>query len=157
FFRYQHPRALNNNPATRWIYTALFTTAGSRIDPAMYTAFVDGSANWMRPRHPISHDGITAAVIDNQSNAIRIRDLDRYTLWVNDAPGNVQLSYAISGNVLRVESLRNDAGAVNGQNFFAVEQNPGFGGIYSYGQVIQFEITAIAGHESAQTYNDFMY
>ncbi|HKU16168.1 MAG TPA: family 31 carbohydrate-binding protein [Steroidobacteraceae bacterium] len=157
FFRYQGPRALNNNPATQWIYTALFTTAGSRIDPALRASFTDGSANWMRPRHPISHDGITAAVIDNQSNAIRIRDLDRYTLWVNDAPGNVALSYAISGNVLRVESLRNDAGAVNGQNFFAVEQNPGFGGIYSYGQVIQFEITAIAGRESAQTYNDFMY
>lgn len=157
FFRYLHPRALNNNLATRWIYTALFTTAGARINPASYTAFTDGSSNWMRPRHPISHDGITAAVIDNQSNAIRIRDLDRYTLWVNDAPGNVQLQYAISGSVLRVESLRNDAGAVNGQNFFAVEQNPGFGGIYSYGQVIQFEITAIAGRESSQTYNDFMY
>jgi chitodextrinase len=157
FFRYQHPNQLNNNPATRWIYTALFTTAGTRVNPAAYTAFTDGSANWMRPRHPISHDGITAAVIDNQSNAIRIRDLDRYTLWVNDSPGSVQLQYAISGSVLRVESLRNDASTVNGQNFFAVEQNPGFGGIYSYGQVIQFEITAIAGHESAQTYNDFMY
>jgi chitodextrinase len=157
FFRYLHPRALNNNPATRWIYTALFTTAGARINPASYTPFIDGSANWMRPRHPISHDGITAAVIDNQSNAIRIRDLDRYTLWVNDSPGNVQLNYAISGSVLRVESLRNDAGAVNGQNFFSVEQVPGFGGIYAYGQVIQFEITAVAGHEGSQTYNDFMY
>ncbi|HMN47222.1 MAG TPA: family 31 carbohydrate-binding protein [Povalibacter sp.] len=157
FFRYQHPNPLNNTLSSRWIYTALFTTAGARVNPAAYTPFVDGSANWMRPRHPISHDGITAAVIDNQSNAIRIRDLDRYTLWVNDSPGNVQLNYAISGSVLRVESLRNDAGAVNGQNFFAVEQNPGFGGIYSYGQVIQFEITAIAGRESAQTYNDFMY
>lgn len=157
FFRYQHPNPLNNTLSSRWIYTALFTTAGSRIDPALRATFTDGSSNWMRPRHPISHDGITAAVIDNQSNAIRIRDLDRYTLWVSDAPGNVALNYAISGSVLRVESLRNDAGAINGQNFFAVEQNPGFGGIYSYGQVIQFEITAIAGRESSQTYNDFMY
>ena len=156
FFRYAHPTSLNNNPAHRWLYTAPFTTAGNRVNPAAYPSFTDGSANWMRFRHPISQDGTTAAVLDAQHNADRLRFLDRYTIWVDDSPGNVQLNLGLSGSVLRNESLRSNGGP-NGQQFFAITQNPGFGGIYSYGQVIQFEVTAIAGGTGAQTYNDFSY
>ncbi len=156
FFRYAHPTSLNNNPAHRWLYTAPFTTAGSRVSPSGYASFTDGSANWMRFRHPISQDGTTAAVLDAQHNADRLRNLDRYTIWVDDRPGNVQLQLGLAGSVLRNESLRSNGGP-NGQQFFAVTQSPGFGGIYSYGQVIQFEVTAVAGATGAQTYNDFSY
>ncbi len=156
FFRYKQPGQLNSNPSTAWVYTAYFTTAGSRVNPRAYTAFVDGSANWMRFRHPISHDGVTAAILDAQHNNDLLRHLDRYTLWVNDTPGNVKLNFQISGNVLRVESMTR-ADNVNGQQFFAVNQNPGFDDAFSYGQVISFEITAVAGRTGAQTYNDFTH
>ena len=158
FFRYEHPtHSLNNNPAHRWLYTGLYTTEGATINPANYDSFTDGSANWMRFRHPISHDGTTAAVLDAQHNNDRLRNLDRYLVWVDDSPGNVQLGLNIAGNLIRNESMRNTAGGPNGQQFFAVNQNPGFGGVYSYGQVIQFELTAVAGGTGAQTYNDFSY
>ncbi len=158
FFRYLHPtHSLNNNPAHRWIWTGLFTTEGARVDPHNYPAFTDGSANWMRFRHPVSHDGTTAAVLDAQHNNDLLRNLDRYNVWVDDSPGNVQLGFDVDGSVLRVESMRNTAGGPNGQQFFALNQNPGFDGVYSYGQVIAFEISAVAGATGAQTYNDFSY
>ena len=158
FFRYLHPtHSLNNNPAHQWIYTGPFTTAGARVDVNNYPSFVDGSANWMRFRHPVSQDGTTAAVLDAQHNNDRLGNLDRYLIWVEDSPGNVQLRLDVAGSVLRNESMRNTAGGPNGQQFFAVTQNPGFDNVYSYGQVIQFEVTAIAGATGAQTYNDFSY
>ena len=158
FFRYLHPtHSLNNNPAHQWIYTGPFTTAGSRVNPNGYASFTDGSSNWMRFRHPISQDGTTAAVLDAQHNNDLLRNLDRYNIWVNDSPGNVQFNLEVAGSVLRNEALRNTAGGPNGQQFFAVNQNPGFGNTFSYGQVIQFEVTAIAGASGAQTYNDFSY
>ena len=156
FFRYEHPTSLNNNPAHRWLYTAPFTTRGARVDPNNYPAFTDGSSNWMRFRHPISGDGTTAAVLDAQHNNDRLRNLDRYTIWVDDSAGNANIGFSIAGNVLRNEALRSGGGP-NGQQFFAINQNPGFQNVFSYGQVIQFEITAIAGASGAQTYNDFSY
>ena len=92
-----------------------------------------------------------------QHNNDLLRNLDRYNIWVDDSPGNVQLGFDIDGSVLRVESMRNTAGGPNGQQFFALTQNPGFQGVYSYGQVIAFEVTAVAGNTGAQTYNDFSY
>ncbi len=158
FFRYLHPsHSLNNNPAHQWIWTGFFTTEGSRVDPHNYPAFTDGSANWMRFRHPVSHDGTTAAILDAQHNNDLLRNLDRYNIWIDDTPGNVQVGFDVDGNVIRNESMRNTAGGPNGQQFFALTQNPGFGGVYSYGQVIQFEISAVAGNTGAQTYNDFSY
>lgn len=156
FFRYKQPGTLTSNPATAWAYTGYFTIAGARVNPNAYTAFVDGSANWMRFRHPISHDGVTAAILDAQHNNDLLRNLDRYTVWVNDSPGNVQLNFTVSGSVLRVESMTR-ADNPNGQQFFAVNQNPGFGNAFSYGQVISFELTAVAGRTGAQTYNDFSH
>ena len=171
FFRYVHPSALNNNPATAYIYTGSFTTEGGRLPVVngrpQYEPFTDGSANWMRMRHPVSQDGVTAAVLDAQHNADRLRNLDRYTIWVDDSPGNVNMNGVITGNVLRNEAMRNP-GSPNGQQFFAVNTNNfgfpnsnegqlGWGDLFSYGQVIQFEITAIAGSTGAQTYNDFSY
>ena len=157
FFRYLHPtHSLNNDPAHQWIYTGPFTTA-SRVDVTAYPSFTDGSSNWMRFRHPVSHDGVTAAILDAQHNNDRLRNLDRYLIWVDDAPNNVQLGLTLNGSVIRNESMRNTAGGPNGQQFFAVNQNPGFGNLYSYGQVIQFELTAVAGATGAQTYNDFSY
>ena len=158
FFRYLHPtHSLNNNPAHQWIYTGPFTTAGSRVNPNGYSSFVDGSSNWMRFRHPVSHDGTTAAILDAQHNNDLLRNLDRYNIWVNDSPGNVQFNLQVAGSILRNEALRNTAGGPNGQQFFAVNRNPGFGNVFSYGQVIQFEVTAVAGGTGAQTYNDFSY
>ncbi len=156
FFRYVHPLPLNNNPASAYIYTAPFTIS-SRVDPANYTPFTDGSANWMRFRHPVAHDGITAAVIDAQHNGDRLRHLDRYVIYVDDAPGNVQLTVGVQGNIVRNDVHRNDAGNINGQQQFSLTQNPGFGNAFSYGQTIQFELTAVAGGTGAQTYNDFSY
>ena len=160
FFRYQHvTHALNNNPATRWIWTGLFTTKGARVDPNNYPSFVDGSSNWMRFRHPVSHDGTTAAVLDAQHNNDLLRNLDRYTIWVEDSPGNVQMKGQINGNVIRNEALRNTAGGPNGQQFFSAIANGGlgWGNYFSYGQTISFEITAVAGKTGAQTYNDFSH
>lgn len=157
FFRYLHPHALNNNPATQWIWTGLFTTKGERVNPYNYEPFVDGSSNWMRFRHPITQDGTTAAVLDAQHNNDLLRNLDRYTIWVEDSPGDVRLGFGLNGSILRVESMRNTAGGPNGQQFFALSQNPGFDSAYSYGQVISFEVTAIAGATGAQTYNDFSH
>ena len=174
FFRYLHrSHSLNDDPAHRWIFTALFTTA-SRVDPTAYPSFTDGSANWMRWRHPISHDGTTAAVSDAVHNAGRLRNLDRYNLWIEDSPGNVQFNHDIR-NVLRNEAMRgqcrdfpnpcqvwtnangNPTGGPNSQQSFVVNQNPGMGNNFSYGQIIQFEITASTGNGTAQTYNDFSY
>ena len=156
FFRYVHPLALNNNPASAYIYTAPFTIA-SRVDPLNYQPFTDGSANWMRFRHPVAHDGITAAVLDAQHNGDRLRHLDRYIIFVDDSPGNVQLTVGVDGNIVRNDVHRNNAGTQNGQQQFSLTQNPGFGNAFSYGQVIQFELTAVAGATGAQTYNDFSY
>jgi hypothetical protein len=106
FFRYLHPNALNNDPGSQWIFTALFTTAGARVDVNNYAPFVDGSDNWMRFRHPVSQDGTTAAILDAQHNNDRLRNLDRYTIWAEDAPGNLQLKAQVNGSVLRNEAMR---------------------------------------------------
>jgi len=157
FFRYLHPNALNDDPASQWIYTALFTTSGSRVDVTSYTPFVDGSANWMRFRHPITQDGTTAAVLDAQHNNDRLRNLDRYTIWAEDAPGNLQLKAQVNGSVLRNEAMRTP-GSPNGQQFFAaLSSGLGWGDLFSYGQVVSFEFTAVAGATGAQTYNDFSH
>ncbi|GAB1620330.1 hypothetical protein AAOGI_03800 [Agarivorans albus] len=161
FFRYVHPSALNNNPASAYIYTGSFTTEGGRLPVVngrpQYQAFVDGSANWMRFRHPVTQDGTTAAVLDAQHNNDSLRYLDRYTIWVEDSPGNVNMQGDITGNVIRNEAMRR-AGSPNSQQFFALTvADLGWGDAFSYGQVIQFEISAIAGNSGAQTYNDFSY
>ena len=159
FFRYLHPHSLNNDPGYAWIYTGGFTTE-RRVNPNNYASFTDGSANWMRFRHPVSHDGVTAAVLDAQHNNDQLRRLDRYTIWFDDSPGNVQLGVDLSNagdTLIRNEAMRNAAGGPNGQQFFSVNMNPGFGNAFSYGQVIQFEFTAVAGGTGAQTYNDFSY
>ena len=153
WFRYKHPLALSSLEGTDWLHTALFTTEET-VDPFNYTPFEDGSANWMRWRHPVAHDGCTAAVSDACHNNSVLRDLDRYTIWFNDAPGNTALNHTASGGILRVEAARHHAGNSNGQQQFTYNQGTGFGGEFSYGQVIQFEITALAG---SQVYNDFSY
>ena len=153
FFRYKHPLALSSLAGTDWIHTALFTTA-SRVDVNNYNGFIDGSSNWMRWRHPVAHDGCTAAVSDACHNNSLLRVLDRYTIWFDDSPGNVQLNHMVDGGILRVEAARHHAGNSNGQQQFTYNQGTGFGGEFSYGQVIQFELTALAG---SQVYNDFSY
>ena len=92
FFRYKNPGPLNSNPATVWVYTGYFTMEGARVNVNNYKPFVDGSANWLRMRHPISHDGNTVSIFDAQHNTDRLRNLDRYTIWVEDSPGNVRLN-----------------------------------------------------------------
>lgn len=183
FFRYSHPHSLNNNPAHKWIWTGLFTTKGKRVDPKNYPKFTDGSANWMRYRHPITVDGVTAAVIDRPNAGERLRNLDRYLVWVNDSPGDVNFEFEIEymseseyqGDqrpaFRRNEAMRNASGGPNQQQFFAVntggptngdgvpkEELEGFGNFFSYGQVISYEVSVeAAGTTSAQTYNDFSH
>ena len=164
FFRYKHPMPLNNDPASAWIYTAGFTTEGPRVNVNSYDRFVDGSANWTRFRHPVSHDGITAAILDNKQNSDRIRQMDRYTIWVDDKPGNVEVGFNITNAcdcVVRNDMIRNAAGATNGQQQFFDGESDGvmsFGDFFSYGQVVQFEFTASgAGASGSQLYNDFSY
>lgn len=155
FFRYKHPMALNNDPATAWQYTALFTIA-ERIDVNNYTPFTDGSSNWMRWRHPIAHDGCTAAISDACHNNSLLRHLDRYLIWFEDTPGDLQLHQNIDAGMKRVEAARHHAGVQNGQQQFTYNQGQGFGNEFSYGQVIQFEITSETP-ETSQVYNDFSY
>ncbi len=189
FFRYLHPHSLNSDPAHQWIYTGLFTTEGERIDPYAPGAysFTDGTANWARIRHPITTDGITAAVLDRPNAGERLRNLDRYTMWVNDNSGNVDFEMDVSfmeigaqgvpSDVVpgfrRNEALRAAHGSPNSQQFFAVntaakfgdayrtapqEELEGFGDTFSYGQVISFEFSVeAAGKTPAQTYNDFSH
>ncbi len=153
FFRYKHPLALSSLPGTDWLHTALFTIE-RRVDVTAYTPFTDGSSNWMRWRHPVAHDGCTAAVSDACHNNSLLRVLDRYNIWFEDSPGSVQLNHDVDGGILRVEAARHHAGNSNGQQQFTYNQGTGFGGEFSYGQVIQFELTALAG---SQVYNDFSY
>ena len=155
FFRYRHPRPLNFDSATAWIYTALFTTA-SRVDVTAYPSFTDGSANWMRWRHPIAHDGCTAAVSDACHNNSLLRHLDRYLIWFDDSPGNLVLNHSIEAGMKRVEAARHHNAPSNGQQQFTYNQDNGFGNEFSYGQVIQFEITSETP-QTSQVYNDFSY
>lgn len=183
FFRYEHPHSLNDNPAHRWIYTGLFTTKGKRVDPHNYPKFTDGSSNWMRYRHPLTNDGITAAILDRPNAGERLRSLDRYLVWVNDSGGNVDFEFEIeymsddeyqgdnSPGFRRNEAMRNSSGGPNGQQFFAIntggatngdgvpkEELEGFGNAFSYGQTISYEVSVeAAGKTSAQTYNDFSH
>ena len=189
FFRYLHPHSLNNDPAHQWIYTGYFTTEGGRIDPYAPGAysFTDGSANWARIRHPITTDGITAAVLDRPNAGELLKNLDRYLIWVNDDSGNVDFEMDVSfmstddprvpSDVVpgfrRNEALRSAAGGPNGQQFFMIntaspfgddyrnapqEALEGFGDTFSYGQVISFEFSVeAAGQSPAQTYNDFSH
>ena len=180
---------MNNDPAHQWIYTGLFTTEGAPIDPYAPGAysFTDGTANWARIRHPITTDGITAAVLDRPNAGELLRNLDRYLMWVNDDSGYVDFEMEVSymdtsdprvpSDVVpgfrRNEALRNASGGPNGQQFFAVntaavfgddyrtapqEALEGFGDTFSYGQVISFEFSVeAAGQTPAQTYNDFSH
>lgn len=189
FFRYLHPHSLNDDPAHRWIYTGLFTTAGGSFNPYAPGAykFTDGTANWTRIRHPIAHDGITAAVLDRPNAGELLRNLDRYLMWVEDDSGSVDFNMTVSymdksdprvpqevvPGFRRNEALRNASGGPNGQQFFAVNtaarfggdyrnapvsELEGFGDIFSYGQVISFEFSVeAAGKTPAQTYNDFSH
>lgn len=156
FFRWKLPGSVSVDPATQWMYTGYFTTAGARVNVNAYPAFTDGSANWMRFRHPLTQDGVTAAILDAHHNNSLLRDLDRYTLWVNDTPGNVQLDYNVNGSVLRVETMT-CADHTDGQQFFVYNQPTAFGNAFSYGQVLSFEITGVTGRIGSQTYNDFQH
>ncbi len=156
FFRWKLPGSVSVDPATQWMYTGYFTTAGARVNVNAYPSFTDGSANWMRFRHPLTQDGVTAAILDAHHNNSLLRDLDRYTLWVNDSPGNVSLDYNVTGSVLRVETMTR-ADHTDGQQFFVYNQPTAFGNAFSYGQVLSFEITGITGRISSQTYNDFQH
>lgn len=183
FFRYLHPHSLNNNPGHRWIWTGLFTTAGKRVNPKNYPSFTESSANWMRYRHPVTGDGITAAILDRPNAGERLRNLDRYLVTVEDSPGNVNFDFEVeymseedydgdnSPGFRRNEAMRNASGGPNQQQFFAVntggatngvgvpkEELEGFGNLFSYGQVISYEVSVEgAGSTSAQTYNDFSH
>ena len=189
FFRYLHPHSLNNDPAHQWIYTGLFTTAGGKFNPYAPGAysFTDGTANWARIRHPITTDGITAAVLDRPNAGELLRNLDRYLMWVDDSSGFVDFNMDVSfmstddprvpqdvvPGFRRNEALRSAAGGPNGQQFFMVNTASRFGDDYrtapqselegfedtfSYGQVISFEFSVeAAGQSPAQTYNDFSH
>ena len=189
FFRYLHPHSLNNDPAHQWIYTGLFTTAGGKFNPYAPGAysFTDGSANWARIRHPITTDGITAAVLDRPQSGELLKNLDRYLISVDDSSGFVDFNMDVSfmeksdprvpSDVVpgfrRNEALRNTNQGPNGQQFFNVNTASKFGDDYrnapqaelegfedtfSYGQVISFEFSVeAAGQSPAQTYNDFSH
>ena len=155
FFRYEHPSgSVNDNPAYRWIYTGLFTTEGPRVNPNAYPSFTEGSSNWMRWRQPLSGDGIESPVLDAIHNSGRMREVDRYLIQINDSPGNVELELGLNGSTVRVESMRRGSNSPNTLQFFGVNTNPGFGNLYSYGQVIEFLFVALAGTHSAQTYSN---
>ena len=153
FFRYKHPVALSSLEGTEWLHTGLYTSAW-RVDVNNYESFTDGSANWMRWRHPVAHDGCTAAISDACHNFGKVSILDRYNIWIEDSPGNVEMNHQIDGGIVRVEALRHSGSVTNGQQQFAFNRSTGFGDYFAYGQVIAFEITATAG---SQVYNDFSY
>ena len=166
FLRYKRQGPVNFDPETQWVYSTLFVedenNPGARVDPESRPVREYHSANWMRFRHPHAHDGITEAIFDAQHNNSKLVDLDRYETTVTDGPGNVSFFFDLQGsegqliNPLRIEALEKGE-KPNEQPRFVYNTQTCCGDLFNYGNVISYELTAVAGKVSSQTYNTFQH
>ncbi len=166
FVRYRKQGNTTDDPGDRYVYSALFTTAGDRIDPDDRDTIVSGGANWMRFRHPHAQDGITEAVFDAQHNGDLLRNLDRFSTVFTDAAdgltidprltrgdANTRHPHGDSDNaaVIRIDYMeKGDASPPT----YAMSANE-YAGKWGWGNIITYEITAVTGGSGAQTYNTF--
>ncbi|PWJ44475.1 di-heme oxidoredictase family protein [Sediminitomix flava] len=170
FFRYKKKDYQTDDPGDQYMYSSLFTTQGERIDPRTRETIVSQGANWMRFRHPHAYDGITEAVFDAVHNADQLRYLDRYETIITDGPDNLRIDPQLTSangtfhphegapvTPVRIDILdigdspapryATTVGGVSGTTY--ADLGPG----YNYGNMVNYEITAVAGGSGAQTYN----
>ena len=149
YLRFAKRGPINDDPGSRWTYSGLFTTAGERIDPAQRETKVTTSANWMRFRHPHTHDGRTEFIGDAISNNSQLGGLLRFTMSTTDNGEGFEIDPGM--NPIRIEALENG----HLPNFVPVynyNQPTCCGTAFDYGNVVTFEVTATVGGISSQTY-----
>ena len=158
FFRFERKGPVNNDPGTRWFYSGLFevdeNNPGDRIDPESRSGVQapgrTRTANWFRFRHPHAHDGNNEAIFDSQNNSSKLAGLARFESSVSESGNNVQINPGLG--IIRIEAL--ETGAI--QNFvpvYAYNTGTCCGDAFNYGNVVSYELTAIAGGIDSQTYN----
>ena len=152
FFRFEKKGPVNNDPGSRWTYSGLFTTAGSRVDPNNFPAASGQTrtANWFRFRHPHAHDGNTEAIFDSQNNSSLLAGLARFESSVSSSGNSTDINPGVGP--IRIEALENGA-IQNGVPVYNYNTGTCCGTAFSYGNVISYEITAVTGGISSQTYN----
>ncbi len=168
FFRYKKIGYMTDDPGDQYVYSALFTTEGERINPDNRPTITSAGANWMRFRHPHAYDGITEAIFDAVGNGDQIRHLDRYVTEFSDGPDEFIIDAKVTNggsgtfhphegspaSVIRIDAM--DKGTSPATEY-ALQRNTNMGGDFNYGQCVNFEITAVAGGSGAQTYNTLQH
>jgi len=166
FVRYKKQGNTTDDPGDLYVYSALFTTTGERIDPDNRETLVTSGANWMRFRHPHAQDGITEAVFDAQHNGDLLRNLDRFSTLFTDTDQGLTIDPRLTrgtantshphgdmdnADVIRIDYMeKGDASPPT----YAMSANE-YAGKWGWGNIITYEITAVTGGSGAQTYNTF--
>ena len=150
FFRFEKRGPTTGDPGTIWTYSGLFTTAGDRIDPRTRPSKTLRGANWMRFRHPHPPDGRTEAIGDAIANSSLLAGLARFTMETVDSGSGLQINPSIG--VIRIEALENGH-QPNVSPIYNYNKGTCCGTDFDYGNVVTFEITAVAGGISSQTYS----
>ena len=166
FVRYRKQGNTTDDPGDLYVYSALFTTAGDRVDPDDRPTLVTEGANWMRFRHPHAQDGITEAVFDAQHNGDLLRNLDRFSTVFTDGSDGLVIDPRLTrgepnsvhphGNtdnaaVIRIDYMEKGDASPPTYAMSAGE----YAGKWGWGNIITYEITAVTGGSGAQTYNTF--
>ena len=166
FLRYKRYGPVNSDEESRWVYSTLFIEdekdLSKRVDPSKRPTTEHVSANWMRFRHPHAHDGITEAIFDAQHNSSLLKDLDRYVTTVTDGPNGVDIFVDLQDKAgahilpMRIEAL--ESGHKPNETPTNYYNNPTCcKDDFNYGNVISYEVTAVAGGIDAQTYNTYQH
>ncbi|MEL6535346.1 MAG: di-heme oxidoredictase family protein, partial [Bacteroidota bacterium] len=166
FVRYRKQGNTTDDPGDIYVYSALFTTSGARIDPDNRSTMVSGGANWMRFRHPHAQDGITEAVFDAQHNGDLLRNLDRFETVFTDAASGLTIDPVLTrgdansqhphGGVDNAAVIRIDYMEKGDASPPTYAKSAGeYAGKWGWGNIITYEITAVTGGSGAQTYNTF--
>ena len=169
FFRYKKAGFQTDDPGDQFVFSSLFTTSGARINPDQRPTITSEAANWMRFRHPHAYDGITEAIFDATGNGDQVRHLDRYGTTITDGPNQFRidpfLSRGNSGSSHPHDGPRADVVRIDAMDIgtspapvYALQVGGSNGGAsmgdqFNYGNMINYEITAVAGGSGAQTYN----
>ena len=155
FFRFEKRGPVNGDPGSRWTYSGLFTTAGERIDPATRPTTTTIGANWMRFRHPHAHDGNTEAIGNAVHNGSLLAGLARFTMSTTDSGSGFDI---VLDNIspIRFEALENGH-QPNTVPVYNYNTSSCCGTAFDYGNVVSFEVTAVAGGISAQTYTTHLH
>ena len=154
YLRFAKRGPINNDAGSRWTYSGLLTTAGERVDPRLRDTKVTTSANWMRFRHPHTHDGRTEFIGDAISNNSQLGGLLRFVMNITDSGSGFDIDPGM--NPIRIEALENG----HLPNFVPVynyNQPTCCGTAFDYGNVVSYEITATVGGISSQTYSTHIH